>query len=298
MTANRRRARGTARMSSRSVTALLVLLIAASAPLAAQDWHTIARARQLRGEQALDVRVEYAAGTVEISGAPESILYRLEARYDKRHFELRTQHSEADGVARLVVDMEGTQRLNIKQLATESLGTGSLRLALSPVTPLSVSMDLGAAEAELDLGGLRLREIRLETGASDTHVSFSEPNPETAERCTFRAGAAAFRIEGLGNSGCRSMAFDGGVGDMDLDFSGAWGYEASATVDIGLGSLGIRVPYDVGVRLTRRTFLMPLSAPGFEKRDKDYVSDNWDSATDRLTLRINGALGTIRVIRQ
>lgn len=280
-----------------ALSSALLIGLAAGQPAAGQEWRTLVQTRRLGAQAGFDVKLEYAAGRVEIGPAAEGLLYRLESKHDIRYFDLDSDYSETDREARLRVELEGADRFEIKQIAKKNLGAGSLRLGLSKAVPLSLALDIGAAEAQLDLGGLRLRRIRLETGASDTHVRFDAPNPEGAEQCSFRAGAASFRIEGLGNSGCREMVFEGGVGSLELEFSGDWNHDATARIDVGLGSLGIRIPHDLGVRIEKRAFLMALNAPDFVKEGDDLVSENWSSATHRLTLRINGALGTIRVIR-
>jgi hypothetical protein len=175
---------------------------------------------------------------------------------------------------------------------------GHLRLDLTGEVPLSLSMKFGAAEANLDLGGLRLQNLSLKTGASDTHVSFSEPNKETAEHCTFKAGAASFKVEELGNSGCENITVSGGVGKLALDFSGKWKNDAVADINVGLGTIEIDVPAELGVRIDRSTFLMSFKAPGFEEQDGGvWLSRNWDTAKNRLTVSVSGAFGGITVAR-
>lgn len=277
---------------------LVVLLGALSAaPVASQTWRTVAKARQYGGEKALKVRVKYAAGHFELGKAPQDLLYQLESKYDDRSFDLDASYLQEQGEGELRVSIEGQNGINLKQLTRDDFGAGSLQLAVSSRMPVQLSMDLGAAEADLELGGLRIRRIELQTGASDTRVTFAEPNPEVAESCSFRAGAASLRAEDLGNSGCKTLAFDGGVGSMELDFSGKWKDDVTATVNVGLGSVNIHVPYDVGVRVERNTFLMSFSAPGLKTQDGAAVSDNWDQAAHHLTLILRGAFGTIDLSR-
>jgi hypothetical protein len=159
-------------------------------------------------------------------------------------------------------------------------------------------MKFGAAEAQLDLGGLRLQNLLLETGASDTHITFSEPNREVAEDCTFKAGAAALEVEELGNSGCENITVSGGVGKLALDFSGKWKNDARANINVGLGSIEISVPAELGVRIDKSTFLMSFKAPGFEKQHGGvWLSRNWDTAEHRLTITVSGAFGGVSVAR-
>lgn len=285
-------------MRARAAIALAALLaLAGAAPAAGQSWRTVAVARQSRGQESLDISVKYAVGRFELKRGADELLYRLDSKYDEETFRLRSNYMESDGRGRLRVDLDGGRDIEVKNIKDYDVEAGSLGLAISGAIPVALDIELGAAEADLDLGGLKLQRIRLETGASKTRVRFSEPSSEAVELCSFKAGAASFRIEELGNSGCRKISFSGGVGAMALDFFGEWSHDADGDIEVGLGTLEIRVPAELGVRIERSTFLMSFDAPGFVKRNGAWLSQNWDTAAHHLTLRISGALGTIRVAR-
>ncbi len=277
-------------------TAITLALLAGSVATAeAQSWKTINKSRKLRSQEFLDVRIEYAVGRFEVRQGSDNQLYRLDSRYDEDVFNLTTSYLESDRRGRLVIDIDGRNDLDDLDYDHEA---GHLRLDLTGETPLSLSMKFGAAEANLDLGGLRLQNLLLETGASDTHVTFSEPNKETAEYCTFKAGAASFKVDDLGNSGCQNISVSGGVGKLALDFSGKWKNDAEADINVGLGTIEISVPAELGVRIDKSTFLMSFKAPGFEKQDGGvWVSRNWDTAKHHLTVSVSGAFGGITVAR-
>jgi hypothetical protein len=283
-------------MKSKAVIALAALLVAASAASAgAQTWRTVSKSRQFGSQDYLDVSIEYAVGRFELKKGSDRLLYRLNSKYDEEVFRLRSSYMQSDGHGRLRIDLDG--REDWKHLKDYDLEAGSLNVDLTDATPIALHVKIGAAEAVLDLGGLMLEEVLYETGASDTHISFSEPNRVTAEDCTFKAGAAEFTVEQLGNSGCRNIEFAGGVGEIRLDFTGEWDHDASSQIKVGLGSIEIRVPAELGVKIHKSTFLMSFDAPGFEKHGGDYYSGNWDTAAHRLVIEISGAFGSIEVDR-
>ncbi len=288
-------------MRSNSAVGVLIALLLATwpaQPAAAQSWRSVAKSRQVHGEDFLEVKINYAVGRLELGRGPDKLLYRLNSRYDEDAFKLTSTYLESDRRGRLSIDIEGHENINVKDFKDYDYEAGNLRVDLSSATPLALSMKFGAVEAELELGGLRLQRLLLETGASDTRVKFSEPNPDVAEHCTFKAAAAAFRVTGLGNSGCRSITVSGGIGDIDLDFSGAWSHDASADINVGFGGIEIRVPAELGVRVERSTFLMSFDAAGFIKQEGGvWLSRNWDTAKRHLTISISGAVGAIKVAR-
>ncbi len=277
---------------------LLALICGPAGTAAAQSWKTVAKSRQLRGQDFLDVKINYAVGRFELSRGPDRLLYRLNSTYDEDAFRLTSSYLESGGSGSLRIDIEGHDEIDLGNIKDYDFEAGDLNVNLTGSTPLALSMKFGAAEARLDLGGLTLQELILETGASDTHISFSERNRARAENCTFKAGAAQFRVDDLGNSRCRRISVSGGVGTLSLDFSGDWDHDATADINVGLGTIDIAVPAELGVRVERSTFLMSFDAPGFEKQDGGvWLSRNWDTAKHRLTLSVSGALGGIKIAR-
>lgn len=254
----------------------------------AQTWRTMSSARQHLGERSLDVAVEYGAGRLRVEPATGSLLYRFEMRYDEDKFRPVTAYDRESG--RLRVGMEGRDGGNKR--VREG---GSASLSLNPQVPTALELEFGAGEADVDLGGLSLRGVRLSTGASETRVSFSRPNRIQADTVRFAAGAAALRVTGLGNARASRFEFEGGVGETTLDFTGQWDRGASAAVKMGIGSVTLRFPRDLGVSIVKNSFLTSFDADGMTRRGNTWYSANWGRAPHKLTLEIDAAIGSIDV---
>jgi hypothetical protein len=276
----------------RTVAVLAVALAWIVTSASAQTLRTLTSARQLHGESSLIVEVTYAAGEFKLEPASEGDLYRMELRYDEDKFAPVREYDPDAGVLRLGLrSLHG--RTTIRRGHSEE--TPSLDIALTPEVPLTLRVDVGAAEANVEFGGLQLRRLAYKTGASESHVRFSRPNQVECDALTFEAGAAKFTATGLGNSNCRRMGFHGGVGDVTLDFSGEWRTSADVTVKIGIGELKLMLPRDLGVAINLNRFLTSFDRSGFTKRGGVYYSDNYASASYRLTLNIDAAFGAIDV---
>lgn len=267
------------------VTVLALAACGAPREVGAQEYQTVTSARGSSGQERLRVDVEYGAGQLRIQPAQPGVLYRSSLRYDTETFRPVTSFSNG----RLRVGLEGhTKRIRKHNEAR-------LDLALGPDVPLDVDLAFGAVEADIELGGLRVRSFKLSTGASETELTFSAPNRERINLMKLEAGAAALRVTGLGNANAERLDFDGGVGDIHLDFSGTWTQDMHASVDMGLGELTLVIPRELGVRVMKDTFLMSFDSEGLTRRGGAYYSANWDSAPHKLTVDINGALGSINV---
>ena len=268
-------------------TALVATAAALPATAAAQDWRDLTSFRQRGDAERLDVRVRYGAGRLEIRPAEPGELYRVGLRYDSDIFEPVAAYRNG----RLEVGVDGGGRgINI-----DTDGSGELDLRLSPDVPLDLDLEFGAVEADLELGGLRMEAVDVETGASDTRLRFSEPNAVDCERFELSMGAAAVTASGLANANCRLVRTEGGVGDLTLDFTGLWRQDIHADVTMALGSVKIVVPENVGVRVDKDTFLTGFDASRFYKRDGLHYSDNWERAEHRLTIDLEGAFGSVEV---
>jgi hypothetical protein len=279
--------------------ALVAVLLAILPPchLAAQSWRTLSSARQLHGETDARVHVQYGAGRFRLSPGTSGELYRMELRYDEDKFIPLREYEAGTGTLNLGVRARDGQGIHVSLGDRRREGpVPSFDLSLNPDIPLSLEMELGAVEADVELGALALRRASYRTGASRTHLRFSRPNPIACEELEMEAGAAEFRADDLANANCARVSFRGGVGEVTLGFGGTWRRSVAADVNVGIGSLHLRLPRDVGVAVRLSRFLASFDAAGFEKRGNMYYSANFNSARYRLNLDVNASLGGVDVV--
>ena len=253
-----------------------------------QSWRTLEVGRQLADSAAHQVRVEYRAGRLDVHGADSALLYDVSLRYDEART-VPVHRMEADGRA-----IELGVRSRDDERTTKG---GEMRLGLSRRVPLDVSFELGAVEADLDLGGLALDNLAVRSGASEARLRFEEPNRLPMRRLSIDVGAASVRATDLANANAAELAVDAGVGAVELDFSGRWTRDLAATVDVTFGSVTVRVPSDVGVRLDVDRVLASVDAEGLVKRDDAWYSTNWDSARYHLRLDVDTVIGQFSLER-
>jgi uncharacterized protein DUF2154 len=246
-------------------------------------------ARQLAGEKALAVQVQYGAGRLQVQPAAGDLLYRMDLRYDEDAFRPVTEYDR--GAGRLRLGVENRERHHGRMGGEDEHAT----IWLTPTVPTDLTLQFGAGEAQVELGGLSLRDVTLQTGASSTAVSFSQPNRIAARLVKVQAGAAELRVTGLGNTRAERFEFEGGMGQATLDFGGAWDHGATARVRMGVGSVRLRLPRTLGVRVTRSAMLSSFDAPEMTKRGNAWYSHNYDAAANRLDLSIDAAVGSVDI---
>jgi hypothetical protein len=168
-------------------------------------------------------------------------------------------------------------------------------VTFSPRSDLALAVTLGAVDGDLELGGLRLTDLRLEAGASRATVRFSQPNAARCRTAALTAGAAELSVLGLGNSRCDRITFEGGVGRVTLDFGGAWTSSSHVAVKMALGEVALRLPRAVGVRITLDKFLASFEPQGMVRRGTSYLSPGYDQATRHLDIDVTTAIGGVTV---
>ena len=277
----------------RMATAILTAVASATlAPVAAgQSWRTLESSRQLRDSAEHRVRVEYGAGTLAVSATSDPVLYSMVLRYDESlasalHQYDAERHALTLGLGDLSVRLS-------RHVRDQTLG--EMRLALSRAVPMDLDFDLGATKATLELGGLSLRNLHINSGAGEAYVAFNAPNSTSMRSLDVEVGAATLQMRGLANANMQSMRVKGGVGTVDLGFDGQWSQDVAVDVNLALGKLTMHVPPDVGVRVQTQRFVASFKHEGLSKRADAYFSENWDTARYRLRLHASTTIGGIEI---
>lgn len=285
-------------MTRARLTVALALASLVHVPAAqAQDsalWRSVDIARQLRDSSPQRIRVQYAAGRVDVRGSSDPLLYALHLRYDERTAQPVHRYDAEQHTA--VLGLESRDDVG-RGLRGGRGAAGELRLALPRTVPLDLDLAFGGTEAALELGGLTLQSVRLECGATDAVMSFTTPNRGRMRELEVNVGAAAFRGVTLANASADQIRVHGGVGSVDLDLGGTWSRDLSVEAHLALGSLTLRVPPDVGVRLEVQRVAATLERAGLTKRGDAWYSDNWESARYKLRVRAETFFGKIDLQR-
>lgn len=268
----------------RPLLAVASLLMASTAE--AQSWRTLDVSRQLADTAPMLVRLEYEIGTLTLRPAASTVLYGARLRYDAAKAQPVYEFTPATRMLRLGVERrQGGQGKDGE--------AGELRLELTRRAPLDLELRLGAVEADLDLGGLRLDHLKLESGASDATVRFDQPNPERMRSLSLAVGAASLKVARLANANAEQVRVQAGIGAVELDFGGQWSHDVELTLEMALGGATLRVPRDVGIQVDATRRLASFDLPGLVRRGDQWVSPNFESAKYKLRVRGRMSAGAL-----
>ena len=278
----------------RLLTVALALPVASRAHAQdAQDrWRSFDVSRQLHDTLPQRIRVQYGAGKVDVRATDANLLYGMHLRYD----ELRAApvHRYDAEQRSTVLGLEPRHGINAGSRESES---GELKVLLPSRIPLDLELEFGGTEATLELGGLALQSVRLECGATDATLGFTLPNRTHMRELDVSVGAAGFTALHLANANADVIRVRGGVGVVDLDFSGSWTRDLAVESRVAIGKLVLRVPVDVGVRVEVQRVAADFDHEGLVKKDDAWYSRNWDSAAHKLRIRAETVFGGIEVTK-
>jgi hypothetical protein len=242
----------------------------------------------LDGAESANVDILFGAGDLEIYATDSDNLFVGNFVYNVEEWEPEVSYDDGN--------------LTIKQGGGEDAwgwpdGSTSprnvWRLGFSPDVPLDMDIKAGAGEGNLDLTGLQLERLNVDMGAGNFDIQFDEPSETNMRRLTINAGAGRIDVDGIGNVSPEEIVVQGGAGDITLDLTGDWSRSADVAITAGVGSLKLRLPADVGVRVDVEGGLSSVTATGLRKSGGDYVNDAHGESDTEIEIRVTTGVGEV-----
>jgi hypothetical protein len=218
--------------------------------------------------------------------------------------------SLAPGARNLI---EGTARYNLDELKPEIIeGSNTFEIkqgdfdGLPPFndiinewdlqlgeTPMDLTVQAGAYEGNLELGGIALERLTVRDGAANVDLSFTQPNPVEMSMLRYQTGASQVKMTGLANANFSSLAFSGGAGNYILDFGGDLQRDATVTVETGIGNLTLIIPEEVDAVVTVEGAVVNVSPDsGWSMNGQTYTQRGSGST---LTILVKMAAGNLLI---
>ncbi|HXY32042.1 MAG TPA: LiaF domain-containing protein [Gemmatimonadaceae bacterium] len=283
-----------------------ILALAALAPaIGAQqtpDWRTITVQRQRHNDDSLRVRVDYGAGRLTIGAAAQPLLYDVHVRFDPARFRPRARYDASTRTLRVSSDSVGNI-FNFGRHAGAGDESGSrgggtpsdITVGLARGIPLDLRLQVGAAETEIDLSNLWVDRLHMQTGASDTRITFGTPNPKPMRELTIESGAAGMELRQAGNAHAERVRITTGAGDCSVDLAGDWTGTTQVDLTVVLGHVTLRVPRDAGVRVTLSKRIASVDQTGLVEKDGALESPDYASAKRKLVVDGTATVGGVDI---
>ncbi len=247
------------------------------------------------GEARLEADLDLALGRVTTEPAEPGFLFQAEVELPGGRLRPRFSYERDGTTGDLALGLDGD---DVSFDGVRSVA-GRWRLYLSRRTPLDLTLRLGAAEADVDLTGVPLEALRLESGLARTALRFTAPNPIEMGDLEIEAGLSEFTATGLGHARFEQFDFDGGAGRFTLDFTGgALRPGAEADVRVGIASLTLVLPAGQAVELeapTSPVVALRLPSAFIRQGDDRWLSPEAVAGGDPFRLNVESGPGRVEV---
>jgi hypothetical protein len=154
---------------------------------------------------------------------------------------------------------------------------------------VTIQARLKAGSATLDLTGLSIADLDVETSTGQYRILFESASPQPLGSVRVDATTGQMRIDGLGHASPRETNVRGRMGEMAIDLSGAWRGTCRVDARQSMGTLRLNVPKTVPLAIER------LHVDFGELSGDPLASSPIEPGAPVVTLRADANLGELEV---
>ncbi len=285
------------------ILGLALLILACAVPIPTTEPLTViepvdqVETVEMDGAERAEVRLRMLSDTLNVHAVEDVGLLRAHFHYNVAEWEPTIKQETKDQRTRVTINQGLGSQI---QLGSSDEYVNTWDIGLRRNVPIDVGVDVGRGDVRMALGGLALTRLGVTTGGADLSLSFDAHNPETMSTLRITAGTGKCIASDLGNANFDRLNITGGAGSMDLDFGGTWQRSALADIKAGAGRITLRVPANLGVRVTfASTPLNTTDITGFTEQDDNvYVNAAYGQSPLTLTINLTTGVGVLTLISQ
>lgn len=249
--------------------ASLAVLLGCSISTSSPEWVTvgerISQPVAVAAENAETARIalRMGAGELSVDGGADALLEGT-FTYNVADWEPEVHYTVDESEGRLTV-----RQPNADQISLRSGAYNAWDLLLTDALPISLRIECGAGEQDIDLVGLNITDLDVKLGAGDSIVSVSDT-------------PALSRID-----------LDVGAGSARLDLSGVWAEDAEIDIQGGVGETTVQLPKNVGVRVEVSRGIGDVDVSGLYRQGTAWVNEAYGTADVTLNIAIRAGVGRV-----
>jgi len=249
-------------------------------------------------ERPLEVILDVDAGEVLVERGSDRQTGTISMRFTRDEFREKIDFDERKNRLKVSLDKKNWYKLKKSRNGRDDVWA-EVVLRLPHGVDILFDSKVKAGEVTMKMGGLRLREFCLNNWAGEVDVSFDEPNPITMDYLDIDAKVGEAKFIHLGNARFKRADINGGIGEIEVDFTGEILDESKAKVDLDIGEATIILPGDMGIKMSIGGGFSFLSQKNIDsslyKRGGFYYSDDYEDMDERFFIRVTPGLGELNI---
>ncbi|MCJ7812035.1 cell wall-active antibiotics response protein [bacterium] len=252
-------------------------------------------------DRPLEVLLEVDAGKLIVEKGLDPYKVTVIMKYTDREFKERIDMDENKNRVKITLNRKNWFKIHHDR-QKEDGPWAEVTVLLPYAVDILFDANIKAGEAQLVMDGIRLREFSMNHWIGELEVRFNEPNPIMMDFLDITAKVGETRLIHLGNAHFHRADINGGVGELQVDFTGDLQSQSQANIDLDIGEASVLLPQNMGVMMQIGGGFSFLSEKNldnsFYKRGKTYYSDDYEEKEKKFFIRITPGLGDLKVDRE
>ncbi len=236
-------------------------------------------------KQAKPICLRIDVGKTGLTLVPDSAdsTVRVSGSYDKANFELITEVNEGADCTEYAI------RLKDKNMffANNDGRMNQLVLHLPRNQPIDLDLELSMGSLDMDLTGVPIKSLVLDTSMSNQEIRMATANPMTIEKFDIQSSMGSSRIEDIQNFRFQNGFIKTTMGEMKIFNSGPLEFDTSLSLDMTMGEIFFQAPEATRVKSSFDCTMGEYQGPRQVKADEQ---------SPLLTLKGDCSMGAIRVV--
>jgi hypothetical protein len=254
------------------------------------------------GEKEIELKIIFGAGAINILPAGGDTLLSSVMYFVEQEDEPEITYSILGKTGYLSLSSPGSSEKDVHEVNTnidsfEDLKKNVWTIRVSQMLPIKMSIVIGAANSDFNFGHMKLSNLNIECGASDTKIDFPEENPIKMDLLSIKAGVSKIHGYNFLNANFREFVFNGGVGIYTFDMGNKIKKNADIELNLGGASAVVRLnketPFVVKVS---DSFLSSVRVENASKRGSFYRSNNYKENENYLNIETNIGIGNFELL--
>jgi hypothetical protein len=176
---------------------------------------------------------------------------------------------------------------------------------LSQETPFQLNLNYGIGDADIDLSGLAVEQLKIKTGSADVNLSCLSGQINRTKMDTFyvKVDMGELNIDQMNLSNAENIIADIGFGNLTMNFGEKSHTSSNIQANVGAGSMKIQIAKDdmpVIIHVNNSPLCRVKLTKNFEEiEDNVFVNKAYSqNAENVLTFNVGVALGNITFIER
>jgi hypothetical protein len=238
----------------------------------------------------MEVEIQFGFGEILLERGNPSKAVTGFIQYDEDYIRPYVNYEAKGGVARFRF-VTKSRHEGWESLKMRGMNEPESELYFTTRVPLEIDFECGLGKAKLNLGELKIADLVIENGLGETELDFAVPNRTALKRISVENGLGELTAFNLSNSRAEKLKFDCGLGSAVLDFRGELMQDMDVDVNVGLGSVELKIPEGYNVVMEAdENFLSTIDTHGLTSEHRGYYRSR-DYRPSRPTLHISASVG-------